>query len=432
MKTLFSAIFLFVSLNSFALWQPLGSGLSDRVRAVVEHDSVLYAGGNFPGLISKWDGVNWTTVGALTGTSVRCLISFNGDLYAGGMFTMNGNSGNIARWDGINWVAVGDGLGGVNGSGVMCMYVFNGVLYAGGTFNQSGSSFVSRVAKLVNGNWVQVGGGSPSKCQAGVYAMINYNNQLYVGGEGTAPWLNVLDISGTVWNDLAPNGIVAGVGVYALGVLHYPIQSLLTLFIGGKFSTPFLNCCTYFSGNWGTSLNQFSGGASDRINAFLSTDFLYAGGVFTVSGTHVATNLAKKGTTLPWDTVGVSTINNGIDAFTIYQGYMVCGGNFTDANGITMNHIMINDGVFVSANNVEEKNSANIFPNPAHTTIHYSPEGNPGVRQLILFDVMGKKVFETEIEKECDVELRNMKSGIYLYSISEKGNKITEGKLVIE
>jgi len=434
MKNLLSAIFLFVSFNSFALWQPLGSGLSDRVRAVAEHNNELYAGGNFPGLISKWDGANWTTVGGgLTGTSVRCLISFNGDLYAGGLFTMNGNSGNVARWNGTNWVVVGDGLGGVAGSGVMCFKEFNGVLYAGGTFNQSGVSSISRVAKLVNGNWVQAGGGTPPNCAAGVYAMAAFNNELYAGGQGSAPWINKLDFLTGNWISLPAGGPVQGVGIYALTPFHYPSQVNMSLFVGGDFTSFIPTCCTYSNGNWGTAFNTFSSGTQDQVNAFYSTaDHIYAAGVFTVSGSHVATNLAKKAVAGAWDTMGVVTINNGIDAIGIFQGYMVCGGNFTDVNGTTMNHIMINDGVYVSATDIKEKNSLNIFPNPAHSTIHYSPEGNPGLRQLRIFDLTGKQVFEMEIEKECDVELPDLKSGIYMYSISEKEVRITEGKLVIQ
>jgi hypothetical protein len=431
-KILSTLIVIITTVHSYATWQPLGAGVGGRVYALAVHNNELYAGGNFTGLISKWDGTNWFTVGAgLSGTSVRCLISFNGDLYAGGTFTIGGTSGNIARWDGTNWVGVGDGLGGVAGSGVLCLYEFNGVMYAGGTFTQSGISSLSKVGKLVNSNWAQGGGGAPTNCSAGVYAMTNYQNQLYVGGQGSAPWMNILDLTGTQWVSMPSIGsLVSGVGVYALSAFHYPSQSTISLFIGGDFmSPPSSTCCVYSNGLWGTALNTFSSGATDQVNAFLSTtDHLYAGGVFTVQG---AVNLAGKGTTLPWSGLGV-TINGSVDAFAIYHGFMVCGGNFTVANGDTVNHVMINDGVFVSANDLTEKTGTDFFPNPTHSSIHYSPDGSNDMRQLTIYDVGGKQVFDTQVDKECDIDLSQLKSGIYFYYISERGIKIRQGKVVLE
>jgi len=433
MKNLISLVCLIVaSFQSFATWQALGSGVGGRVYALAVHNNALYAGGNFTGLISKWDGVNWVTVGAgLTGTNVRCLISFNGELYAGGIFNLAGTSGNVARWDGINWVAVGDGLGGVAGSGVMCFKERNGELYAGGTFNQSGTSSVSKIAKLMNTAWHQVGGGAPPNCTAGVYAMENYNGQLYVGGQGSAPWMNILDPGGTVWTSMPTvGGLVSGIGVYALGAFHYPNQSTISMFVGGDFtSPPSSTCCVYSNGIWGTALNAFSSGATDQVNAFLSTsDFLYAGGVFTVNG---ATNIAKKGISTPWVSLNV-TLNGSVDAFAIYQGYLVCGGNFITADGNTVNHVVINDGVFVSSNDQDEQQGPALFPIPAHSSIHYSPQSNHDVRQLTIYDACGKQVFETQIQKECDIDLRNLKSGMYFYAISERGIKISGGKIILE
>jgi len=433
-KLLLVLVLIITSIQTFALWQPLGSGLNGRVYALTAHNNELYAGGNFSGLISKWDGVNWVTVGAgLTGSVVRSLISFNGELYAGGIFNMQGNSGNVAKWDGTSWVAVGAGLGGVAGSGVMCMKEWNGELYAGGTFTMSGTSSLQKVARLDSSSWVQVGGVAPPNCTAGVYAMEVYNSQLYVGGEGMPPWINVLDITGSQWNNLAQGGLVSGVGVYALGAFHYPSQSFITLFIGGSFNAPpSSTCCTYLIGNWGTSLNMFSAGTTEKVNAFLSTtNYLYAGGNFTVNGMHTATNLAKKSTSAPWDTAGAVT-DGPIDAFTEYLGYLVCGGNFITANGDTMNHVMINDGVFVSTNHIPEKSEAYLFPNPVHSILHYAPAFAHDIRQLKIFSAEGKEVFETEIEKECEIDLGRLNAGVYFYSISEKGVRVSGGRVVVE
>ena len=426
-----------------ALWSPMGNGLPDRVRALCVHNGELYAGGDFTEQIKKWDGISWVSVGGgLSGTTspkVDALISYHGELYAGGSFSVAGSaSGNIAKFDGNNWVAVGDGLGGILGAEVKCFAEFQGLLYAGGTFTQSGTSSLSRIARLDSaGNaWSQAGGGAPPNCSAGVYAIASYYNELYVGGQGSAPWMNKLNVAGSNWLAMPAGGLQSGTGVYALAPFRYPSAASVSLFIGGDFAfPPSPTCCTFFLGSWGSSSNAFSSGATDQINTFLSTsDYLYAGGVFTVSGIHTATNVTKRSTSLPWDTVGV-TFNNAVNAFAIYNGSLVAGGQFTLANGTTVNHIAINDGVLVSDNSMENSSvNCRIYPNPASVQLSIlTDQMNAGMKSIEIFDLPGKQICEEVFSSaELKLDVSNLPKGIYFYVLKDDAKEIKKGKFIID
>jgi len=67
------------------------------------------AGGSAAKYIAKWDGSQWTPLGAGMNSTVYVLAASGSDLYAGGIFTMAGGSGatNIAKWMGAvgrRWV----------------------------------------------------------------------------------------------------------------------------------------------------------------------------------------------------------------------------------------------------------------------------------------------------------------------------------------
>jgi hypothetical protein len=81
----------------------------------------VLAGGQTVNRIAQFDGVEWSPLGAGFDSDVVALASFDEDgtgplppaLYAGGWFTRSGNAPvqHIARWDGADWTPVGAGAG---------------------------------------------------------------------------------------------------------------------------------------------------------------------------------------------------------------------------------------------------------------------------------------------------------------------------------
>jgi hypothetical protein len=168
-------------------WSALGAGLdggfSTLVGALAVFDDgggeALYASGSFTtagggaaGNIAKWDGTNWSPLGAgLSGfgflTTVHAMTVFDDGsgkaLYAGGTFRLAGGvpAINIARWDGTSWAALGTGVGGT--SGVRALKVFDDgsgdELFVGGFFMGAGGVAANHIAKWNGATWTPLGSG---------------------------------------------------------------------------------------------------------------------------------------------------------------------------------------------------------------------------------------------------------------------------------
>jgi hypothetical protein len=425
---------------SFAQWAGMGTGPGGKVRALCVHNGELYAGGDFTGLVKKWNGTSWVAVGSLSGTTspkVCALISYNGSLYAGGAFSLSASNFNVAKWTGSTWTTVGDGLQGVSGSEVKAFCNYQGALIAGGTFTQSGTSSLSKVGKLVGNAWAQVGGGAPPNCTAGVHALAVHSSELYVAGEGSAPWINKLNLLTGQWSDL-PNGLSQGVGVYALQTFKYPNATTPTLFIGGSFSAPFTNCCSYSNGNWGTVLNPFAG---TKVSCLLasssgSVGSIYAGGIFTVQG---ATNLAKKGITTPWAAEGTNTFNNAVLAMCFFSGYVVAGGDFTSPG--------TNIARFATTIGIDELNENiivnSVFPNPVikNALLKVQTKDEMLQPELMIMDGNGNEISNhvertgfnrSQNEVEFRIDREGLASGFYFYMVIDEQQNVASGKFIVE
>jgi hypothetical protein len=116
----------------------------------------LYMGGFFSSVgpvaannIARWDGTNWSALGSgMAGpsfnTAVGALEVFDDGsgvaLYAGGDFTSAGGiaANRIAKWDGVNWSALGAGLGSGSPSEFAVFDAGSGpALFVGGSFSGS-------------------------------------------------------------------------------------------------------------------------------------------------------------------------------------------------------------------------------------------------------------------------------------------------------
>ncbi|MBK7644633.1 MAG: hypothetical protein IPJ19_16595 [Planctomycetes bacterium] len=175
------------------------------------HGPALFAGGNLTGgLVMRWDGASWTSIGSTSGWgAVSALIVFDDGsgpaLYAGGEFTsMNGVPAlRITRWNGTQWSAVG---GGFNAK-VTALCAFNegfgagAYLVAGGSFSSSQGTALASIARWNGSSWLAMDGdlsgtaysGSPTE----VFALATFDDgrgsgrDLYAAGNflaaGAAP-----------------------------------------------------------------------------------------------------------------------------------------------------------------------------------------------------------------------------------------------------
>jgi len=138
-------------------WSGLGGGLSGNIaqtapvmfpHKMLVHDGALYVGGNFRTAggvevngIAKWDGTNWSSMGAGFNGTVYSMVVHNGELIVGGSFTeSNGTPLNrIAKWDGTDWVALDFGFVPSSGNDFIFVHTLNeidSVLYIGGGLKQ--------------------------------------------------------------------------------------------------------------------------------------------------------------------------------------------------------------------------------------------------------------------------------------------------------
>lgn len=83
-------------------------------------------------------------------------------------------------------------------------------------------------------------------------------------------------------------------------------------------------------------------------------------------------------------------------------------------------------------NNVEYSEQVSIYPNP--TTINKITVQTESVnlKEVEIFDMLGKRVFNVSFSgKEREIQLQNLKSGVYIIKIKEDNNS-TSRKLVIK
>lgn len=199
-------------------WAALGSGLTASsasngggVTALAVHNGELYAAGYFalaPNTgqlmqVAKWDGTNWTLVGATFSGTLNALTSFNGNLYVGGRFSVSGGA-NIAKLVGNTWTGLGSGNIEL-GTRVDSLAVQGEALLVGGYFNQN----LVRIA--ANGSRTPLGALQFSFSPSGsITSILVDGTDVYIAGDfrlqnNTQPF--VMKYDGTTWTPLqAPAG----------------------------------------------------------------------------------------------------------------------------------------------------------------------------------------------------------------------------------
>jgi hypothetical protein len=147
-------------------------GVESQVKALAVFDngtgSALYAAGDFNragevscNSIAKWDGANWSALGAgLPASQFNSLAVFDDGtgptLYAGGT---GGNHGFVLRWNGSTWLQIGaTENGGAPVNGLIGFDDGSGpALYVCGLFNSMDGIPALKVARWRAGNWESLG-----------------------------------------------------------------------------------------------------------------------------------------------------------------------------------------------------------------------------------------------------------------------------------
>jgi hypothetical protein len=238
-------------------WVPVGTGLHGGqyvwVNAMASFDAgngaELYVGGGFTGAgsvfgqpLAKWNGTQWSLVGAglgPRGTSspeVFALQAFDDGsgpaLYVGGIFGSAGGVpvDGIARWNGVHWSAVGPGA-----DLLLSFAVFDdgtgAALYGLGSFVTGGS-----IARWNGSSWVAL----PDTLHLSTHALFAFNdgngNALYAGGAG---YPNPSDPNAVAkWDGHAWIALGSGVNAlaWALDALPNAAGSGADLYVGGQFN----------------------------------------------------------------------------------------------------------------------------------------------------------------------------------------------------
>ncbi len=400
-------------------WSSVGGGMNSGVRALIVHDDgsgpALFAGGSFStaggvnaSRIAKWDGEMWHAVGeGVAGGSVLSLAIHEDAkgtaLYVGGTFTSAGgqSANRIARWDGKQWSALGAGMD--YSSGVVHVYALvsadlgtGSMLFAGGLFTSAGGIPANRVAGWDGSQWFNLdaqfsggSGGSPS-----VWSLASfddgYGSALYVGGNFNSvngePYQNIARWDGKDWSGVG--GGLAGSNANSLLVSDFegeshlyvagwlwsaggnPIQGAarwdgvewtamsglaygaydLAVFDDGTGASLYGTGVTWNEMGEPTTLSMWDGqqwvgiynGVHKGLNHSVSTLFgyddgtgykLYAGGLFTYAGELPAQRIARwDGAT--WEGVGEG-MDGAVSRLVAFEGALYASGPFTTpATGI--------------------------------------------------------------------------------------------------
>jgi len=246
-------------------WKNLGPPNTYIVQEIAEINGNMYAVGNglpgllYPGVVSKYDGVNWTEMGAGFDdySRVDAIAEFGGDIYIGGTFTMDNGTdapfNYLARWDDGNsrWVPVANGT--VSGEGVFELVVYGGELYAGGNFDDLGQAGNNNIAAYDGTSWSFVGSSAGVSSLAllntatqQVTSMVEYDGKLIVGGKFDSVdgilMQNIASWNGTTWAYLKGDVTNGGGGIGGDEANNYTpyVKELVvynnTLYIAGKIT----------------------------------------------------------------------------------------------------------------------------------------------------------------------------------------------------
>lgn len=276
-------------------WTSLGTGVGDSVVAFATPPTVtaiakvgndLYVGGRFNRAgsvraknIAKWDGSQWSAMVAPSGglDTVFAIAAIGNDIYAGGVARVsNLPTGVVFRWNGTGW----DSLGLTFDHAVRALAVYNNRLYVGGEFTKYGQTSARGLVSYdpTTGTISAVTNGPNNN----VRALAVSGNDIYVGGD--------FDQAGGVsnkgivrWNPTAGTWTPLGSG------FTKPVRAIALysggIYVGGDFDMSSGDPGNYVARWDGTTWNPLGSGTDSRVMGIAAVgNELYMGGYFLNAG----------------------------------------------------------------------------------------------------------------------------------------------------
>jgi len=343
----------------------LPNGADGTVHAVVRSGTDTYIGGSFTAVgnvaannIARWNGKAWSCLGTGTtngvdGTVYALAVAGNGGVYTGGNFTHAGGiaANWIAKWNGTTWSVLGVGTtNGVNGTVTALAVAGNGDVYAGGEFTQAGKLVANHVARWTGRAWSFLGAGAANGVNDYVNALaVTKNGDVYAGGRftqaGGASAGHVARWNGTAWSALG-TGTDGGRFGYVDALV---VAGNGDVYAGGDFTTAggtsAINIAKWNGTVWsplGTGLTSSKDLSNVVALAVADNGDVYAGGWFTQAGGVTVNHVARWNGTA-WSALGTGTgsgLDQGVYALMVAgNGDIYAGGDFTKLGKLTAHHV---------------------------------------------------------------------------------------------
>ncbi|HEU4718098.1 MAG TPA: T9SS type A sorting domain-containing protein [Bacteroidia bacterium] len=414
------------------VWSAMNSGLDSTVNHLAFYHGQLVAGGVFENSgstpaahVAWWDGAAWQSFPQSPDGVVNTLLEYNGELYAGGSFSNAGGRTclNIARWNGTAWDSVG---GGITGTAVFSLGVYNGHLIAGGHFTMAGNTPASDIAEWDGSSWTALGSGVSGGTTDGVDALLWYGTDLIAGGHftqaGTVAAHNI-----ALWDGNAWSAMNAGFNTDVQCLCNFNGQ----LLAGGTFTSSGLTPVKRL-GKWNGNAWVAAAGSQGADNAV--TSMTTYGGKLFLCGNFSIIDMVAASRIVMYDGSNFMPMGLGLNAqgFSVAadDGIVYAGGNFTQANTLTVAHVAKWSAVGVG---IGEFPGAvfTLFPNPSDGICFVSAGENETPFDITVYNMSGEIVESiSDISREGTIDLTAQPAGIYFYRVTVRGKESGTGRII--
>ncbi|MBD3257099.1 hypothetical protein GF377_01605, partial [candidate division GN15 bacterium] len=351
-------------------WEPLldgpgpAQGTNFSVNDIIFADGGVIVGGGFSTAggeiaenLAKWNPTtgDWTEWGGGTDFSVSNMAAYGGEVYIAGSFTeVNGMAARqIARWDGSQWhnIDIGGQFASVND----VVVTSNGDVYICGTFNE-GPEGATRVARWNGTAWEKVFGECNIENTLATDLATDGETVAVTGGT-----LSCYAVTGNFVITGEDRWIGLGDGIYDGGSWVWDVLvNGDDVWVGGIYQAAGSVQRKWSIARWDdVDQDWYPLGDGDTLHgvrsspSFVGTVFdqevyegnLYAGGTFSLAGSHSVKNIAywdgADWSGLGGDGAGVTAFFE-VQALEEYQGELYIGGNFNSAIRADQTQLSVN------------------------------------------------------------------------------------------